>query len=87
MDVLYLIMLHIDGNIVKKFQTSILYRSRENHDPSNSWKNIKIAKNLLKSTPTTMDVLYLFMPHNDGNINKKFQTSIFYRDKKFMFPQ
>ena len=29
-DVLYLIMLHIDGNVVKKFQPYIFYRSREN---------------------------------------------------------
>ena len=30
-DVLYLIMLHTDGNVDKKFQPSIFYRSRENH--------------------------------------------------------
>ena len=31
MHVLYLIMLHIDGNDVKKFQPSIFYWSRENY--------------------------------------------------------
>ena len=30
MDVLKLIMLLTDGNVVKKFQTSIFYRNREN---------------------------------------------------------
>ncbi len=30
MDVLYLIMLYVDGNFDKKFQASILYRSWEN---------------------------------------------------------
>ena len=30
MDVLYLIMLHIDGNVDKKFQPSILYSCRKN---------------------------------------------------------
>ena len=29
-----------------------------------------------------MDVLYLFMLHNDGNIVKKFQPSIFYRGQE-----
>ena len=29
-----------------------------------------------------MDVLYLFMPHNDGNTVKKFQLSIFYRGQE-----
>ena len=30
-DVLYLIMLHVDRNVDKKFQPSIFNRSRENH--------------------------------------------------------
>ena len=30
MDVLYLIMLHIDGIVDKKFQPSLFYRSRKN---------------------------------------------------------
>ena len=31
MCVLYLLMLHCDENVDKKFQPSIFYRSRENH--------------------------------------------------------
>ena len=38
MDVLYLIMLHINGNVDKKFQASILYRSREKHQKANNKK-------------------------------------------------
>ncbi len=44
-------------------------------------KNIKIAKNLLKSSLTTLDVLYLIMLHINGNVDKKFQLSIFYRSR------
>ena len=43
---------------------------------------IKVAKNLPKSSLTVMDVLYLIMPHIDGNVDKKFQPSIFYRNRK-----
>ena len=73
-DVSYLIMLHIDGNVDKKFQPYIFYRSRANQ----FWK-IKAAKKLLKNSPTAIDVSYLILLHIDGNIDKKFQTSIFYR--------
>ena len=38
MDVLYLIMLHIVGNVDKKFQSSIFYRSRENHVSSKTFQ-------------------------------------------------
>ena len=50
MNVLYLIMLHIDGNVDKKFQLSTFSRSRENQ----FWK-IKAATKLLKSSPIAMD--------------------------------
>ena len=42
------------------------------------WK-IKAAKQLLKSSPTAIDVLYLIMLRIDGNVDNKFQPSIFYR--------
>ena len=35
-------------------------------------ENIKIAKNLLKSSPTDMNVLELIMLQNNGNVDKKF---------------
>ena len=43
---------------------------------------VKADKKLLKSSLTAMDVLYLIMLHNNGNIDKKFQLSIFYRSRK-----
>ena len=43
--------------------------------------NIKVAKNLTKSSPTAMDVLYLIMLHIDWNVDKKFQSSIFCRSQ------
>ena len=42
-------------------------------------KITKVAKNLPKSCPTAMDVLYLIMLHIDENVDKKFQPSIVYR--------
>ena len=42
MNVLYLIMLHIDGNVDKKFQLSIFYRSRENNDSSQTFQTFWI---------------------------------------------
>ena len=47
-----------------------------------SWKEIKAAKKLLKSSPSATDVLYLIMFHIDGNVDKKFQLSIFYRSRE-----
>ena len=44
------------------------------------WK-IKAAKNLFKDSPTAMNVLHLIMLHIDGNVDKKFQPSIFYRSR------
>ena len=41
-------------------------------------ENIKAAK----SSPTSMDVLYLIMLHNDGNVNKKFEPSILNRSQE-----
>ena len=35
-------------------------------------KNIKIAKNLIESSPTFKDVLKLIVFHNNGNVDKKF---------------
>ena len=72
MDVLYLIVVYIEGNIDKKFQPSIFYKSRENQ----LWK-IKAVKKLLKSSPTATDDLYLVILHIDGNDDKKFQLSLF----------
>ena len=39
------------------------------------WKSKNMQK-LLKSSQTTMNVLYLIMPHNNGNFEEKFQPSI-----------
>ena len=60
-------MLHIDGNVYKKFQPSLLYRRQENQ-----FLKLKAAKKLLKSSPTANDVLYLIMLLIDGNVVKKF---------------
>ena len=59
MDVLYLIMLHIDRNVDKKFELSINYRSRENHvapktfqtDGHTDISNYRVAS-LLKTSKT-----------------------------------
>ena len=48
----------------------------------NQGMSCKVAKNLPKSSPTDMDVLYLIMLHIDGNVEKKFQPSIFYRSRE-----
>ena len=45
-------------------------------------ENIKIAKNLLKSSFTTVDVLWLIMLHNDWNVDKKFQPFVFNSHKE-----
>ena len=45
-------------------------------------KNIKIAYNLLKSSPTAMDVLKLIMLISDRNVVKKFQPSICHRNRE-----
>ena len=39
-------------------------------------KNIKIAKKRVKGSPSDMDVLYLIILYNDGNVDKKFQPFI-----------
>ncbi len=49
MDVLYLIMLHIDGNVDKNFQPSIFYRSRENHVSLKSFRHTDISNYRLAS--------------------------------------
>ena len=49
-------------------------------------KNIKVAKNLSKCLPAVMDVLYLIMLHINGNVDKKFQSFIYYW-RKSRFPQ
>ena len=41
-----------------------------------------MAKNLSKSSPTYMNVIYLIMLHNDGNVDKNFHHSIFYRSQE-----
>ena len=38
---------------------------------------MKVAKNLPKSSPNDMDVLYFIMLHIYKNFDKKFQPSIF----------
>ena len=43
----------------------------------------KAAYKLLKSSPTAIDVLYLIMLNIDGNVDKKFQHSIFYRSREY----
>ena len=45
-------------------------------------KNMKIDKNLPRSSLTVMDVLYFIVLHIDGSVNKKFQPSIFYRSRE-----
>ena len=48
---------------------------------------IKIAKNLLKMSSTAMDVLYLLMLLNDGNVvKKKFRLLSFIEAEKITFP-
>ena len=37
---------------------------------------------LLKSSPTATEVLYLIMLDIDGNVDKNFQLSIFYRSRE-----
>ncbi len=76
-DVLYLLMLHIDGNVEKNFQFFIICKNQENQ----LWK-IKAAKKILKSSPTATDVLYLIMLNIDGNVDKKFQLSIIYGSRE-----
>ena len=56
---------------------SIFYRNRENQ-----LRKIKAAKKRLKSTLTATYVLYLIILHIDGNVDKKFQPSIFYRSRE-----
>ena len=46
----------------------------------------KNMKNLPKSSPTAMDVLYLIMLHIVGNVDKKFSCVSFIGTKKIMFP-
>ena len=48
-------------------------------------KNIKVAKNLPKSSLTTLDVLYLILVHIDGNVDKKFQPPSFTGAEKIKF--
>ena len=51
-------------------------------------KNIKVAKNLSKSSPNSMDVSSLIILHINGNVVKKFQSSIFYGSlKNQVFPK
>ena len=45
-------------------------------------KNIKIDKNLPRSSPTAIDVLYLIVLHIDGSVDKKFQPSTWYRSRE-----
>ena len=61
-------------NLLWNFQPSIFYRIREQQ-----LLRIKAAKKLLKISPTARDVLHFIMIHFDGNVDKKFQSSIFYR--------
>ena len=48
MHVIYLIMLHIDENVVKKFQLSL-------EEPRKKVMKIKAAKKLLKIIPAAID--------------------------------
>ena len=42
----------------------------------------KAAKQLLISSQTTIDLLYLIMVHNEGNIDKNLNPFIFYRSRE-----
>ena len=61
-------MEHKEGNIGKKFQPC---RSREN-----LLYKVKAAEKMLKSGPYAIDVLYLFMLHINGNV-EKIKSSLF----------
>ena len=37
---------------------------------------------MFQSSRTAMDVIYSNMPHNDGNVGKKFQSSILNRRRE-----
>ena len=60
-----------------------LNRSKNTKDMRENGKNIKIAKNLVKKNCLTdMVVLYLIILYINGNVDKKFQPSIFYRSRE-----
>ena len=46
-------------------------RTKNTKHMRKSANKIKVAKKLLQSCQTAMDVLYSNMPHNDGNVEKK----------------